>query len=260
MLKTCGAGSLAGTVSPRNSMRCDKCHTNEAVIQFTPVVDGKPQKTVNLCKSCTPDYPNAKNFQVEAIYRRVTPEQFARAQSDAKTAESFFASNLSWEELLEIGRAQVRELEESTDPVELLARRKEQEADVPYLFMGTYWHALHFLLTGDSELKPHPLPPPPLGNVVLGGTETPWLCTGGHVRSLTPDEVRAIADALAKISVEQLRSRFSVASFNAARISHPGLARWTDEDAESVLAIYPRVVEFFRSAALAGDMILVSFL
>jgi len=100
MLKTCGAGSLAGTVSPRNSMRCDKCHTNEAVIQFTPVVDGKPQKTVNLCKSCTPDYPNAKNFQVEAIYRRVTPEQFARAQSDAKTAESFFASNLSCEELL----------------------------------------------------------------------------------------------------------------------------------------------------------------
>jgi len=239
-------------------MRCDKCHTNEATIHFTPVVDGKPQKTVNLCKACTPDYPNAKHVQVEAIYRRVTPELFVRAQSDAKIAESFFTAH-SREELLEIACAQVRELEELADPVELLTRRNEQEA--PYLFMGTYWHALHFLLTGDSELKPHPLPPPPLGNAVLGGTETPWPCTGGCVRSLTPDEVRAVADALAKISVEQLRSRFSVASFNAARISSNRVpAGWTDEDAESVLAIYPRVVKFFQSAARAGDMILISFL
>jgi hypothetical protein len=221
------------------------------------VVDGKPQKTINLCKNCVPPYPNAKNLNVEAIYRRVTPELFARAQSDAKTAESFFAPNV--EELLKEHRHR-HELEESTDPLKLLARRKEQEADVPYLFTGTYWHALHFLLTGDSELKPHPLPPPLLGNVVLGGIETPWPCTGGHVRSLTPDEVRAVADALTKISVEQLRSRFSVESFNGARISHPGLARWTAEDAESVFAIYPRVVEFFQSAARAGDMILISFL
>src|SRR5690349_8819796 len=103
-------------------MRCDKCHNNEATIHFTPVVDGKAQKTINFCKSCAPD-PGAKH--VEAIYRRVTPEQFAQLQSDAKTAESFFDPNL--EELLEIAHAQVRELGELTDPT----RRKEQEADTP---------------------------------------------------------------------------------------------------------------------------------
>ena len=242
-------------------MRCDKCHKNEATIHFTPVVDGKPQKTVNLCKSCAPDpgasHPDAKH--VEAVYKRVTPEQFARAHSDAKTAESFFGPK-SWEELLEIAREQVGEVEGAADPVELLTRRKEQEADAPYLFIGWDWHALHFLLTGDSELKPQPSPPGPLWNVVCGGMETPWPCSRGHVRSLTPDEVRAVADALTKISVEQLRSRFSVASFNAAGISsHRVPARWTDEDAESVFAIYPRVVEFFQSAARAGDMILLSF-
>ena len=87
---------------------------------------------------------------------------------------------------------------------------------------------------------------------------TPWPCTHGQVRSLTAEEVRAVADALSKISVEELRSRFSVESFNAAQVYHPGRARWTDEDAESVFGIYPRVVEFFQSAARDGDMILLS--
>ena len=35
-------------------MRCAKCHKNEATIHFTPVVDGKPQKTIPLCKACAP--------------------------------------------------------------------------------------------------------------------------------------------------------------------------------------------------------------
>ena len=34
-------------------MRCTKCHKNEAITHFTPVVDGKAQKTVHLCKHCT---------------------------------------------------------------------------------------------------------------------------------------------------------------------------------------------------------------
>jgi len=232
-------------------MRCAKCHRNEATIQFTPVVDGKPRKTVHLCKDCAPD-PHAKS--IEAFYRRVTPEEFARLQCDAKAAESFFCPRL--EELVE---ELVRHTEELDDSEKLAARRQEHEGGDRVLCVGTDWHALHFLLTGDSELKPHPLPPPPLGNVVQGGTETPWPCTHGHVRSLLPNEVRAVADALSKISVEELRSRFSVASFNAAQIyPHPGRARWTDEDAESVFEIYPRVVEFFRSADRDGDMILLS--
>ena len=182
-------------------------------------------------------------MSIEASYRRVTPQEFARLQSDAKAAESFFGTSI----------------EDLDDPEKLLARMQEQESSDRYLGIGTDWHALHFLLTGDGELKPHPLPPPPLGNVVQGGTETQWPCTYGHVRSLAPDEVRAVADALGKISVEQLRSRFSIASFNAAQIyPHGKRARWTDKDAETVFEIYPRVVEFFQSATRDGDIILLS--
>ncbi len=182
-------------------------------------------------------------MSIEASYRRVTPEEFARLQGDAKAAESFFGTNL----------------EDLDDPEKLLVRMQEQESCDHYLNIGKDWHALHFLLTGDGELKPHPLPPPPLGSVVQGGTETKWPCTYGHVRSLTADEVRVVADAISKISVEELRSRFSVAAFNAAQIyPHGRRAGWTDEEAETVFEIYPRVVEFFRSAARDGDMILLS--
>ena len=182
-------------------------------------------------------------MSIEASYRRVTSEEFARLQGDAKAAESFFGTNL----------------EDLDDPEKLMARMQEQESSDRSLGIATDWHALHFLLTGDGELKPHPLPPPPLGDVVQGGTETQRSCTYGHVRSLTTDEVRAVTDALGKISVDELRSRFSVASFNAAQIyPHGRRARWTEEDAETVFEIYPRVVEFFQSAARDVDMILLS--
>ena len=182
-------------------------------------------------------------MSIEASYRRVTPAEFARLQGDKKAAESFLGTSL----------------EDLDDPAKLLAKMQEQESGDRYLGIGTDWHALHFLLTGDGELKPHPSPPPPLGDVVQGGTETQWDCTYGHVRSLTPDEVRAVAGALGKISVEDLRSRFSIASFNAAQIyPHGRRASWTDDEAESVFEIYPRVVEFFKAAGRDGDMILLS--
>jgi len=183
-------------------------------------------------------------MSIEASYRRLTPQEFARLQNDLKAAAAFFRPSL----------------EDLGDPEKLLALIDEQERSERYLGIGTDWHALHFLLTGDSELgernKP---PPPPLGNVVQGGTETQWACTYGRVRSLTPAEVRAAADALAEISVEELRSRFSIASFNSAKIyPHGRRAAWTSEDAESVFEMYPRVIEFFRAAARDGDMILLS--
>jgi hypothetical protein len=190
-------------------------------------------------------------MRVEAVYRRITPGEFARFQSDAKAAQSFF--NPTPEEMFE----QVRHmLEEADNPEKSQAGTQEQE-EVRILLLGTAWHALHFLLTGDGELKPRPLPPPPLGNIVQGGTETPWPCRHGHIRSLTPDEVRAAADALAGISVEELRSRFSVASFNAAQI-YPYGKGWTDEAAETVFETYPQVVKFFQAAARDGDVILLS--
>ena len=186
---------------------------------------------------------DAKIMSIEAIYRRITPAEFVKLQNDPKAAASFFGCDV----------------EALDNPEALLAKWEEQQDSERFLSIGKDWHALHFLLTGDGELRPHPLPPPPLGNVVHGGTETEWECGYGKVRSLTPDEVSEVANALAGITVEELRSRFSVESFNTAKIyPHGRRGCWTREEAESVFGIYPQLVEFFRAAAQAGDMVLLS--
>jgi len=86
-------------------------------MNFTPVVDGKPQKTVHLCQDCALPL----HASIEAVYRRVTPGEFALFQSDAKAAESFF--NPSPEELVQ---QTLRALEEADNPEKLLAKTQEQ--------------------------------------------------------------------------------------------------------------------------------------
>jgi hypothetical protein len=183
-------------------------------------------------------------MSIEAAYRRVTPKEFARLKSDAKAAKSFFGLNL----------------EDLDDPMEMVEQMLKQRRSRRYLSIGTDWHVLHFLLTGDSVLgeKGKP-PPPPLGNVVQGGTKTRWPCTYGKVRFLTPAQVRAVAKALTKISVNELRSRFSVESFNVADIYPHGRRKaWCKDAAESAFRIYPRLVKFFQAAARDSDVILLS--
>ncbi|EEF60679.1 YfbM family protein [Pedosphaera parvula] len=181
-------------------------------------------------------------MSIEAGYWRVTPEEFKGLLSDPKAAGSFFGNDL----------------ESLDDPEALLVAIEEREASGRHLSVGTDWHALHFLLTGEGDIWKK-IAPPPLGNVVQGGKETPWECTYGHVRSLTPDEVREVAQALEGISVEELRSRFNVESFNAAQIyPHGRRGAWTVEDVESVFDFYPLLVLFFQEAAKAGEMVLLS--
>jgi hypothetical protein len=182
-------------------------------------------------------------MSIEVNYRRITPAEFQRLQNDPQSAGSFFGIS---PELLE-------------DPEKLMAMMVERRNNRRFLDLGKDWHALHFLLTGDFDLKPHPLPPPPLGNVVFGGTKTDWLGTYGNIQSLAPQEVRDVADALTGIPVQNLRAKFSVASFNDAQIYPHGRRKaWTEEDAETVFEIYLQVVSFFQAAAKAGDMILIT--
>jgi hypothetical protein len=229
-------------------MFCARCHRNEGIVPFLPVVNNKPGMTVHLCEECAKDARKT----VEAIYTRIAPDNFALLQTDARAAEAFFAPTM--EEVME--KLQ-RGLRKSSDPEKVLARKQDQESGKPYLFLGTDWQALHFLLTGDSDLKAPPAPSTTLAQVVSGGTETPWPCRHGHVHFLTAAEVRAVAGALSMISVEELRARFSAASFKAAEITSPfRRARWTEKNTESLFEVYPQVVEFFHAAARAGNMVL----
>ena len=108
-----------------------------------------------------------------------------------------------------------------------------------YLTIDKDWHALHVLLTGEIS-NPSNIPPfpPPLGNVVMGATETPIDATYGKVRFLKPDEVYEVADALSQISVEDLRARFDPIAFTNAEVyPNPRPGGWDTEQLEGLLWI-----------------------
>lgn len=84
----------------------------------------------------------------------------------------------------------------------VLYEREAPEADA--LDIDKAWHGLHFLLTGDAWDGE-----PPLNFIVGGGAPIGDVDVGyGPARGFAPDEVRAIAAALAPITEATLRARF----------------------------------------------------
>ncbi len=131
-----------------------------------------------------------------------------------------------------------------------------------YLSIDKEWHALHVLLTSDFSLpwKGNAPSPPPLGNVVMGGTETAFNATYGKVRFLTPDQVREVADAIKLISVPELSARFDAKAFTEAEVyPNPQPGGWDAGELEPLLFYYAQLVDFFRAAADEGDFVLLSF-
>ncbi|HEY9697739.1 MAG TPA: YfbM family protein [Trichocoleus sp.] len=182
---------------------------------------------------------------ITATYRRVTPKEFSELQNDPEAAESFFGLDLDSFNF--------------SNPEAMLAKFQEQEADERYFSLEKEWHALHFLITGDSSLEGDTQLQPPYCNIVVGGTPTQFEATYGFVRYLTPEEVRAVAELLSTISVEELRRRFDPAEFNAAKIyPNPRPGGWDEEEIEPLLEMYPELVEFFQNAARDGDIVLLS--
>jgi len=76
------------------------------------------------------------------------------------------------------------------DAEEVVRRLEDEEANLILFRLGKEWHALHFLLTGESELISPTRVPPPFGDVVQGGTPTRFDVTYGRVRALSPERVR----------------------------------------------------------------------
>ena len=119
------------------------------------------------------------------------------------------------------------------------------------------WDGLHFLLTGLSLTDTVPSPPP-LGNVVQGGTPTEWEATFGTVRYLTPQEVKAVSFALDQITEADLRTRYSPKTFRRAGI-YPGGEVWDESGIEYLLEVFSKVRDFYSAAAREGDVVLLSF-
>jgi len=90
------------------------------------------------------------------------------------------------------------------------------------------WQAIHFLLTGEFCFQGASQTPPPLSNVVMGGTPTDIETTYGVAYYLTPEEVAEVARVLEPLLLETLASRYDAARFREARV-YPGYDNWGDD-------------------------------
>lgn len=187
-------------------------------------------------------------MSITASYRRLTPEEFQKCLDDPITAASANLFNLD---------------EMDDDFEDNLGDEFDFDAAAKsgrYLDIGKFWHGLHFLLTGNTEMDTGTVRPP-LGNVVLGGTPTKWEATYNMVRSLTPEEVREVAFVLENMTLENLRRR-SLTQYGAEHLyGYHGLPCGSSlgaGDTEALLEVFEEVRDFFIAAAQEGDVVLLS--
>jgi hypothetical protein len=110
------------------------------------------------------------------------------------------------------------------------------------------WHCLHYLLTGTAEDAS-----PPLGNAILGGSRIGDDLGYGPARFLTPELVRQVAEALSKLSAEDLAQRFDIDSMVAANIYG------CEEKDELEIAQYyfGKLVRYYADASRSGNAMLL---
>lgn len=187
-------------------------------------------------------------MSITASYRRLTPTAFQRCLDDPIAAAAANLFNLD-----EMGDDFEDQIDAEYD-FDAAAERGR------YLDIGKFWHGLHFLLTGNTQMGTMTVPPP-LGNVVSGGAATKWEATYGMVRSLTPDEVKEVASALSQTKPEDLRRR-SLTQFGAEHLygyrGSPPDSSLDAEDVEALLEVFEEVRDFFVAAAQDGDVVLLS--
>jgi hypothetical protein len=115
------------------------------------------------------------------------------------------------------------------------------------------WHAIHFLLTGQTEGGD-----PPLAWTILGGLELKDeknYTEGNALRMLSPDQVKEVAEALAGISADQLLSRATIADMISKEIY--GVSEDEKMAREYIHSCYAELRDFYAEAAKKGNGMLL---
>ena len=149
--------------------------------------------------------------------------------------------------LIPLATLDLQRIKRDPDAIAALLEREEGVS------LDKMWHALHFMLTGRVDAAD-----PPLGDAILGGTETGDDLGLGPARVLTPEQVRAVDQELAHVTRHDLRDRFRPILF-ADRDLYPQM--W-DQPREELLALltaaFDALVDCYRAAAARGDGMLLT--
>lgn len=191
---------------------------------------------------------------IQVGYLRMSPQEWVSLEADPQRALDRICQLPGLDpELSEDLVAHSQNMEERA--AEIMAAMPNAQADTTRLDLDKDWHALHYLLTGDTSMEPSHNPDDPLHNIVMGGHPTAIAASYGPARCLTQADLSDIVAALADITIEMLRDRFSADDFNAHRIyPNPQPDGWTLEEAESVFNRYPKLKAFFIAALEANEV------
>ncbi|MDP4090604.1 MAG: YfbM family protein [Bacillota bacterium] len=119
-----------------------------------------------------------------------------------------------------------------------------------YLDIDKSWHAIHYLLCGETWEGERPL-----FNVVLGGKEINKQDVGyGPARYLTALEVQEVYDAIKEITVPELHRRFNIKELQEADI-YPQFDR--EDDFEYISGYFVYLQDFFGRAADRGKAVIM---
>lgn len=111
------------------------------------------------------------------------------------------------------------------------------------------WNGIHYLLTGTSNEGEGPL-----ALAIKGGQEIGDDMGYGPARFLLPEEVQAVAQALERLTLEQLKKGFKPDAMTTGGVYPENI--WTEEGEEALdylLEHYQALVDFYRDASARGD-------
>jgi Domain of unknown function (DUF1877) len=144
------------------------------------------------------------------------------------------------------------------DPAALDAYLYSEDGDDPdqvhpecdFLEVSKLWHGMHFLLTGAAGGAE-----PPLGLAVLGGEECGNDTGYGPPRCLDAAQVRTVAAALDRFSVEGAVAKYSPADLDAAKVYSPNW-RKNPERMQEAADWLGCLADFYREAAEQGKVVI----
>lgn len=193
------------------------------------------------------EYPDYGDVFFDARYLADSPfwQDFTIDPNDPNDVEWYDeATSYVSEKLEKLKQENPQRFEKISSDIPLII----EEGKSNYLDIEKTWYMIHFVLTGEK----FPLCPPfligennedrlPSINAVLGGTEIEIEATYGLVRYLTDDDVKKVADALAKFSYSTIRERLK---FNGC-----------EEDSFDHLfdRTYNPLVKYYKDAAERGN-------
>jgi hypothetical protein len=139
------------------------------------------------------------------------------------------------------------------EPARVLNVFFPDEGEVPIardrLDLDKMWHGLHYVLTGTAWAGD-----PPFSLTILGGTEIGEDTGYGPPRYLTPEEVRAVADALNGTRHDVFLARFDPNAMNEAEVYSGG---WEDCHRQHMGQYLAHLAGFYERAAETGSAVLI---